>query len=157
MKKRRILSAYIAVLLIALTNVSVLCSCFLFKHIEDTNGEEDFSLCSITEEQIYSNSTSHVEIGAVSMRKGNVLNYSVKKFSGVKTLTKFTAGASNNYAFTISVAAAAGNLRVCFINNGAIIYDVKIGAVELVKISDVSGTCELRVAGESAAFSITIS
>ena len=153
--KRTLFVSVISALLICVT--LGMCSCFLFKHIEDTNGADDYSLCTITEERICSGATSSVEFGAVSTSFGSETKYSVQKMSGVKVLSKTNADPANTYVCTITSSVTSGNLRVCFVNKGKIVYDVEINKTVHVELSNLSGTLELRVAGESAAFSITVS
>ncbi len=146
--KRKFLLTAVSLLIVSIT--VLLCSCFLFKHIEDTNGEEDYSLCTITDERICSKSTSIVEFNARYSDLIDQVKYSAKKFSGVKNLYSFTANANKAYAFMVTTERTAGNLRICVVNNGSIVQDVEIGYNEQIVITGIQGTCYIRAAGESA-------
>lgn len=152
--QRKLFIVSLSVLLICVS--VMMCSCFLFKHIEDTNGEDDYSLCSITEEQICSGATNVIVFGSVTRNTNTQTEYSVKKMSGVKVIYKVNADVNTTYVYEITTTLASGNLRVCFINNGRIIRDVQINQTEYIELNNLSGKTELCVAAESAAFSITI-
>lgn len=155
MKNTKKITSVTALLLVLICALITTCACF-FKHIEDTNGEEDISLCSITEERLCQSGTSYVVMAYVSSHINNTYNFSAEKMSGVRELISFNASSNNSYAFNITSSVTRGNLRLYFLNKGKIAEDVEIGGTDRVVISGISGKCELRAAAESAAFSVEV-
>ena len=49
-----------------------------------------------------------------------------------------------------------GNFRMCIVNDGKIIADVESGMFATCELSDLNGSFELVIAGESADFEFTL-
>lgn len=129
-------------------------------HIEDTNGPDNYTLAVITDENII-----NMDIGAqnVSMVSGmfNPLNSGVTvksdKFTGVYRI--FQTNFLFNSDFVMDVSGFwvnSGNFRMCIANEGKIIADVEPGMLVDVSLSDLNGSFELIIAGESADFEFTL-
>lgn len=140
-----------AALLIAVT----LTACGSVTHIEDTNGAEN-SLCVLTEKELtdkHPNSLSNV---SVLNEKDGVTEFSVRKFSGVKSIYSFQAKEGGSYTFEVTSELEEGNLRLFVWCGGEILQEIAVGGAQTVTVSGVNGRCELRAAGESANFSMSI-
>ena len=130
------------------------------EHIEDANGPDDYSLVTITDENIITQ-----DIGAlnVQMASGlfNPLNdgISIKsdKFTGVYRI--FQTNFLFNSDFDMDIAGFwvnSGNFRMCIVNDGKIIADVEPDMLVNVSLENLNGSFELIIAGESADFEFTL-
>ena len=121
-------------------------------HIEDTNGQDDFSLETISEDDIISNSSS---ASTVSFTKtvGNKTEVSIKKFSGVKSIYK-KYSADGEYTFDFDVKCNSGNLAVFLVYDDEIVKIIPVNETSSFSYS-FEGTFEVKIAGESANLEIT--
>ena len=127
---------------------------------EDTNGPEDYSLQTITDEDII-----HLRTGAsgLSYQESNLgllksSEYSSKNFNGVEQiyLTNFI-GKSDVIVYIGHMDISQGNFRLVVINNEEIIHEFAPDTFnEEFRFADLTGTFSIHVAGESAAFTIAM-
>lgn len=136
-------------------------------HIEDTNGPEDFSLVTITDENIINldmgarNSMTvkekGVEVGGLKINKA-VEIYS-KKFTGV------TEVMYQNYIFASGVVieldylkVESGNFKMVLVCDDEMIQVIEPSDEPIrIELGEIRGTLSLRIAGESAAYRFRIS
>lgn len=136
-------------------------------HIEDANGPNDFSLTTITDENIINmdmgsrNSMTiaqkGVELGGVKINKG--VEISSKKFTGVAEVMY------NSYMFASSVVieldylkVESGNFKMVLVYEDEIVQVIEPSDEPIrIEMKDLSGTLSLRIAGESAAYSFRMS
>ena len=136
-------------------------------HIEDTNGPEDFSLVTITDENIINldmgarNSMTvrekGVKLGGIKINKGFEI-YS-KKFTGV------TEVMYQNYIFASGVVfeleylkVESGNFKMVLVYEDEIIQVIEPSDEPIrIELGELRGTLSLRIAGESAAYSFRMS
>ncbi len=139
-----------------LISAVLLCSCGLpLRHIADTNGEEDSSLCTLTEEALCAEHTTRLTYKTVRLRSGNKQSYKAGKFSGVETLFTFTYDADHPLTLTLQTERTEGNLRLFWWHDGEIVKDIPTNAFySEIESFPENGRYELRAAGESAAFSV---
>ena len=138
----------LAILIISLILASVcLCACV---YIPDENGDEDYSLCKLTENDII-NST---DFQAMYSQKQGVQNgttvYTAKKLSGVYTVGKVYSNNEDVLIIDSTVTLTEGNVRICLVQDGKIVCDIPVGENMETRIENPSGNYQLRVAGESA-------
>ena len=121
-------------------------------HIEDTNGEDDFSLETISGDDMINNSSS---ASTVSFTKtvGNKTEVSIKKFSGVKSIYK-KYSAEGEYKFDFDVKCNSGNLAVVLVYDDEIVKTIPVNETSSFSYS-FDGTFEVKIAGESANLEIT--
>lgn len=150
---KRIIASVLAAALLLLP----LCSCSNMQHIEDTNGAEDTSLCTLTEEELVSPHPHYIMQGSKLNQKSGAISFATRKMSGVMILDKFTVKAGETYEFTGAVTVNSGNVRIYVICDGKIVLDIPTEFFNSLPLSGVEGKCELRVAAESANFSLDIS
>lgn len=150
--KRIIKKSVISVIVLLLCVVMSSCS---LGQIEDTNGS-DTSLCSITEEKIFSKSTSYISYGSLLTQKNNELQFQVKKLSGVYTLQKISAQGTR-LNIRVSTNLEEGNLRIVLMGNGKYISDISLGTNQYVTVDNPDGKYEVRLAAESAKINISLS
>lgn len=126
--------------------------------IEDTNGPDDFSLVTITDEDICSGKLSYSAMMSSTTNINNKLTLKIRKFSGVKEPDSPVARVKTNgetLIFRTDITVTAGNFRACIVrDNEEIVGEFPIDVAGEVRIENAVGTYSLRIAGESAAFSL---
>lgn len=146
---KRITSLLLALIMICLP----LCACDLGQ-IEDTNGEDDYSLCSLTDEDIVKKTTSSVTSTLVKNTKNGVTTVKVGKLSGVTELDVFNP--IQNKVLAVTAAPESGNVRLVLVRDETIVCDVPLNGTEtLLALSAAEGRYSFRAAGESASFRLT--
>ena len=143
----------IAILLISLVLASVcLCACV---YIPDENGDEDYSLCKLTENDII-NSTDYQYTSINSKREANgTYVYSIQSLSGVYTLKK-VEGSYGVLTFNATITLHSGNLRACLVKDGEIVREIPINEFAQINVSNPDGKYAIKLAGESASFDVEI-
>lgn len=128
---------------------------------EDTNGDDDFTLQTITDDDIINlrtgssgMSSRESSVGAISSSE-----YSSKNFNGVDQLFQTNYIGNSDVTLTVGyLNVTAGNFRMVVINNDEIIFDVPLGsAAEAYIFEDINGSFAVHVAGESAAVEFNFS
>lgn len=146
------------------TLLFVLLLCFSLagcsKEYEDTNGDDDFTLQTITDENII-----HLETGASNLtyKESKIgalksAEYSSKNFNGVEQifLTSFW-GKSDVEIYIGHMNVKKGNFKLAVIHNDKIIKEIPLDAFgETYLFEDLDGTFSVHIAGESAAFEFYI-
>jgi len=153
------LSILTAVLLLVLSLIG--CGNYInrFPRIEDANGPDDFTLCSITEEEICQ-SKAHIAIASITTTNGGKTKISIGELSGVlqPDASLASVGAKGETLVWHAVSSVtAGNLRICIVrDNSEIVGEFPINDEGEVRIENAQGRYTLRIAGESAEFSLEI-
>ena len=143
---------------------------FLFlpkmEHIEDANGAEDFSLATLTEADLLASKLTctggpNRTTGRISLPGGWELSGGVKldsdKFSGVADILWADYILPSDFNLRLNhFSVTEGNFRMVVINEGKIIAEVQPGEDIDLLIEDITGYTVVRIAGESAAFSIVM-
>lgn len=145
MKKIRIFAIILLCMLVTLS----LTACV--EHIEDTNGDDNFSLETITDSDIESGVISTVIEGESKQTVVNKTTYKVKKLSGIKKLEEFDV--IKSFTITSDMTVSAGNCRLVLLKNSKIFKDLNINGSE--RLTFDGGSYSLVVAGESAELSLT--
>lgn len=156
-KKKTLIARIAAVLLIGIAAFWFLGSDL--EHIEDTNGPDNYSLTTITDENIIKR-----DIGALGNKKskgflsGDLTEFSSKKFTGVaEIMYNNYIGKSDVYFELLNYNITEGNFKVVVVHNDEIVAELEPGLFSEFHLEDISGTVSLRIAGESAAYSFGIS
>lgn len=122
--------------------------------IEDTNGEDDYSLATITDENIINLDLGASGSSSSTTGDSTVTKYSAKSFSGVEEL--YVADYLWESDVTIDVTSLivkGGNFRLVVLVDDEIVYDFDLEEVsQSCELHDVDGTVSVRIAGESAAY-----
>lgn len=145
--KKIFLTFLIAVFILPLT------SCV--KHTPDTNGPKNFSLETITTDEILNTDSDCLKQGAVEQKKDNVTSINMKKFSGIETIHKFKLNsASLNLAINIKVIS--GNLEVVLCSKDDVLKKFRVNkGTQQINIPAMTDNLYLKVAGESASFGLS--
>jgi hypothetical protein len=136
------------------------------EHIEDTNGADNFALATLTDADILATSLActggpNSSIGRIHLPGGWTISDGVelyaKKFSGVADILWADYILPSDLTLTLDhFRVEGGNFRMMVINNGQIIADILTGDHVEVLIEDITGPTYIRIAGESAAFTIAM-
>ena len=126
--------------------------------IEDTNGEDDYSLATITEEQLVKGTNSSSKVGFLHTQINDSHTFKVNKFSGVEAIESVRATESTkSITFLVECTRNSGNLYVYVRCDGQIVGDFEIGTKDdLVIENPAPGKYELCVAGESASYELNL-
>ena len=129
------------------------------EHIEDTNGAGDYSLATITDEQIIEKSLGSRNV-AISYGGSfsNDVEFSSNQFSGVYEIANTYYLLESDYVLDLlSFEVTQGNFKMVVVNEGKIVATIEPGQIEPVYLENVKGDISLIIAGESAAFSFSMS
>ena len=126
----------------------------------DTNGEDNFDLETITDENIINLETGASGLTYEELNLGALHSseYSAKNFNGVERLyfTSFI-GKSDVCVYIGHMTVESGNFRLVVINNDEIIKDIPLDTFnEDIWFEDLTGDFAIHVAGESAKFDFHI-
>ena len=127
------------------------------QHIEDTNGADNYSLQTLTENDILADSITALGVETRDDLLSDVVTYSSDKFSGVYLLH------SDTYYGTVTITVnhtevTSGNFRLVAVVNGEIVHDFALNELtQSYTVENMSGKLELIMAGESAAFELDFS
>lgn len=139
-------------LLIMLISIICLTSCSL-KHIDDINGENDYNLCTITDENILKDNKVVKSMSSYSNVNG-LIRYKSSKFSGVESLTTiYSSSKDMHYVFNFTVEK--GNAVVAIICDDDIIEKIEANSNnEFVFLKNIK--YEIKLAGETAKYNLEI-
>lgn len=123
------------------------------KHIEDTNGEDNYKLQTITDANIIK-----MDIGSLGSKSStdsltNTEKFYSNKFTGVVEIFNENIK-TNRMEFMVNHAQVTkGNFRLVLVVNDEIVHDFELNELMQTHVlEDVSGNVSLRIAGESAEY-----
>lgn len=154
-KQNNLLYILIAVAVVVICGYSFLNSDL--KHIEDTNGPDDYTLTTITDENIIKQDMGALNVSKSTGLLNDGVTFKSDKFTGVYRV--FQTNFFFDSDFLMDVAGFwvnNGNFRMCIVNDGKIIANVEPGMFATCELSDLNGSFELVIAGESADFEFTL-
>ena len=122
--------------------------------IEDTNGHDDYTLNTLTNEDFFKNS-SITKFGSVTSKINNQATLKVKKMSGIETLEKINLS-SGNLTINTNLKITSGNIKLVLIYNEEIIKEFKINGEDSYT-GIINGIYYLKIATESANFNLQYS
>ena len=123
------------------------------EHIADTNGPDDFTLQTITDDNIRNRDIGALNVGQSTSLVSDTVTYSSKKFTGVYEV--FTENiVTNRYEITVNHARVdAGNFKMVLCVDDEIVHEFTLNTLsQTFVLEHVNGTVSLRIAGESADF-----
>ena len=124
------------------------------QHIADTNGPDDDSLTTITDQQIVDQSIGALNVKTQTGFISGMVTVSSDKFTGVyEILYDNYIGASDFYLQLYEFTVTSGNFKMCVVHDGKIVATLEPGGFVEYLLEDISGTVSLVIAGESAEFS----
>lgn len=145
--KRTISTILILSLLLCLSGCSL-------GQLEDTNGPEDYSLQTLTEEDILQGAST-IKVMSSSTTINNKSTCKAKTMSGVETL--FSRKLQNeSLDILLSCEITGGNARLVLILDGEILHDFALNENDQhFTLENVTGKVSLRLAGESAGYAVS--
>jgi len=140
------------ILIVCLMFSLMFCTSCNLGQIEDTNGEDNYSLETISDEPIVSG-TNTVEVMSSHLVISDKATFKSKKLSGVKTLLEEDVynGATLTFTFTVT----SGNGVVALVSGNEIYQKIEANQTIKVEITD-SKDYEIKVAGESLNYKLEI-
>ena len=121
--------------------------------IEDSNGPEDYSLTTITDQQIID---CNMGSSSITMKTGlfdGMVEFAAEQFTGVYEIVY------NDYLYAPEVwlqlydfTVTAGNFKMCVIHEDQIVAVLEPGDLVEYRLEDAAGKVRLVIAGESATF-----
>ncbi len=121
---------------------------------EDTNGEDDFSLQTITDKDIV-DGINTTKILSSTSTGNNKTTSKAKTMSGVVELYE---GKLKNESFKIVVSneISKGNARLVLVFNDEIVHDFDLNSKDQsFVLNNATGKVYLKIAGESTGYSVT--
>ena len=128
---------------------------------EDSNGEDNFTLQTITDENIINIDTGASGLSYSEQSVDDVIfssEYSSKNFNGVEQiyLTNFISP-SDVSVYIGHMNVKSGNFKLVVINNDEIIHEFDLDTfAEEFRFENLTGSFSIHVAGESATFEFYI-
>lgn len=144
-------------LIIAAVILAVVVVVWLFvggtKHIEDTNGDDNYALQTITDKDIIDKDMDSVGSFKKSKVAGSSMEFSSEKFTGVyEILFDNFVGSSDFVIKLTNYEIHGGNFKMVVVHNDKIVATLEPGMYVDYCLDNVTGTVSLRIAGESASF-----
>ena len=142
--------------LIYLLSMLSLASCGFdnLTHIEDTDGENDISLCSLTEEDLLEKNP-HALFNMSSTSSNNTkTTFKCNIFSGVSDIASYTI--KEKTSFTVTSLIEEGNGDFFIYQDCKRIQTIGFPYDGTILVNSVAGKIHFRIAGESAKMNITI-
>lgn len=123
------------------------------QHIEDTNGDDNYSLQQITDYNIIKMDTGALNLVESNELFNNLPTYKSEKYTGVSEIY-INNIITNRFEITLyNTTVNKGNFRIVLVYNDEIVHEFKLNELmQTYTLEDVKGTVSLRVAGESADF-----
>ena len=142
------------IILLLILLLSICLSSCSFSQIEDTNGDEDTSLSTLTKDDIFDYNNS-ITVGTFEKESNNTFSFSCKKLSGnylVKTLNPN----GRVVEFSITTEVIKGNAYIVLMSNNEVIKELQNNGVYTFFSSTDSDKMQLRILGESCEVKVEI-
>ena len=124
--------------------------------IEDTNGPDNVALNTITDQNILNLDLPRGGYGTkTSGLLSKTVTHSGKDFSGVVEVLWTDMIAGDFVLDLMDYTVTGGNFRMVVVNEDRIIADIEPGTTQIL-LEGVKGRVALRIAGESAAYSFSM-
>ena len=134
--------------------------------IQDTNGPDDFSLTTITDENIIRQDMGarnpvavrnlSFDFGGITISNG--VHFSSESFTGVYEIMYGNFLLNSDVTITLyDFTVESGNFKMCVVYDDEIVAVLEPGELVEYRLEDVNGTVALRIAGESASYNFMMS
>ena len=125
---------------------------------EDTNGEDNFELQTITDQEIIDRSVGASGLGYSETKVAGIVSkeYSSKNFNGVEQIyhTSFILP-SDVILYVGHVNVKSGNFKIAIVNDDKIIDEIPLDSfAETIYYENLEGDFSVHLAGESAKFEL---
>lgn len=126
------------------------------KHIEDINGEDNYSLNTLTEKDILSKNPHALFVKSLRTEKNKKIKFSCEKFSGVSDITSYNLEEDKEYIFIVNATINKGNGEIFIYKDGKKVASIDWRLNQEIKLENINGKIYFRIAGESANMNIEI-
>lgn len=152
-KLKKIIAILGAVVLVAVATVWFMSSDL--KHIEDTNGADNYSLQTITDSNVINRDVGAMGLNIHKSAVSGVTTYSSEKFTGVEEIYGNNIW-GNRFEITVNHARVdSGNFRIVLLEDERIVHEFRLNELtQTYVLENPSGYISLRIAGESADFQL---
>lgn len=152
-KLKKIIAILGAVVLVAVATVWFMSSDL--KHIEDTNGADNYSLQTINDSNIINRDVGAMGLNIHKSAVSGVTTYSSEKFTGVEEIYGNNIW-GNRFEITVNHARVdSGNFRIVLLEDERIVHEFRLNELtQTYVLENPSGYISLRIAGESADFQL---
>ena len=125
------------------------------EHIEDTNGADNYDLQVITDQNIINKDIGALNFKTVDMPM-TLTDYKSNKFTGVAEIFLTNVWA-NRFDITVyNLWVDSGNFKAVLVHNDEIVHEFTNNELtQTYTLKNPSGTVALRIAGESADFTLS--
>ena len=155
-KIKRVVLGIFAVVMVAIFVVSMMTSDL--KHIDDTNGADDYSLTTITDDDIIKCSMGALMPANVQKGISSNVKISSSKFTGVYEIISMNYILPSDFQLDLtSFTVDGGNFKMVVVHNNKIVATLEPGEDVSYRMEDIKGNVSLRIAGESASYSFYMS
>ena len=143
--------AFIVVFIILASNNKI-------EHIEDTNGADNYSLQTITDENIEKRDIGAKGFASETNNITNKTKYYSKKFTGVTEVDGGTSISSEYTIFIHRFVVKEGNAKLVLLQDDKIVHEFAPGeTMQEFTVENAKGSyMSLRIAGESAKFELEL-
>lgn len=143
----------------------IICICLLVlvmslsacSQIEDTNGPDDYSVVTFSDDDILNGGGFVVTVGTIeasSYLNGKLSGtYSVAKISGIITVNEYSSK-SSKISFNINFTCEAGNAMVVIVSDNEIVKKIEANQDVTFEVDNNFKDYEIKLVGESAKASI---
>lgn len=149
-------------ILLGIIAVAIVVACIVImcigtpaQQIEDTNGADNFTLQTITNENIINCDISSTGLNTSKNKLTKTYTYYSDEFSGIEILDTHTYSGIGDTITVEKLEVNDGNLKVAVVENNKIVHEFNLNeADQSYTVNSSAGLYNLVVAGESADFSI---
>lgn len=125
-------------------------------HIEDTNGDDNYFLNTLTEKEVLSKNPHALFLKSRTTETNKKFKFSCEKFSGVSDIISYNLNETNNYLFIVNATINKGNGDIFIYKDGKRIALIDWSLNQEIKLENIKGKISFRIAGESANMEIEI-
>lgn len=129
-------------------------------HINDTNGPDDYTIQTFSDEDYCTGFSSYVALGMFTSRSLTIDGVykgtcDVKKLSGIYKLDEYKWEKSNYLNIEIEYDCSSGNSMIVLVSNGEIAQKINPNTISPIKIINSRSKYRILVVGESSSVKIS--
>lgn len=125
-------------------------------HIEDVNGDDNYSLNTLTEKDVLSKNPHALFFKSRTTEINKKFKFSCEKFSGVSDITSYNLKNDKKYIFIVNATINKGNGEIFIYKDGKRVASIDWSLNQEIELENFNGKISFRIAGESANMNIEI-
>lgn len=127
------------------------------EHIEDTNGADNNTLQTITDENIINQDIGSLNLKSSTGFLNDGITFSSDKFTGVYRIMLTNFLFSSDFVVDVTgFTVNSGNFKMAVVNDDEIVAVIEPDIFANCRLHDLTGSVSLVIAGESADFAFTL-